>query len=75
MADKTAIDGLINHRTIHEGLGISCNVDVSLYFACGLLLIGQGESVIRLRVTVSKRHCRSSGFKVVSAPKYLFAVV
>ncbi|MGD8286462.1 MAG: hypothetical protein PVG08_20270, partial [Desulfobacterales bacterium] len=29
------------------------------------ILIGQGESVVRLRVTASSKHSRSSGFKVI----------
>ena len=33
-----------------------------------LLLTGQGESVLRLRVTTSSRHLRSSGTSVVSLP-------
>src|SRR5918995_6697883 len=47
--------------------------DSSLYFASGLLLIGQGESVVTLRVTTSSRHSRFSGMRFVCSPKVFFS--
>src|SRR5215203_4530421 len=45
----------------------------SLYFARGLLLIGQGESVVTLRVTTSSRHLRFSGSRFVCSSKVCFS--
>src|SRR5215211_3427968 len=45
----------------------------TLYFARGLLLIGQGESVVTFRATTSSRHLRFSGSRFVCTPNLFFS--